>query len=92
MHGNGSLSINGELVYEGQWSNDRKNGYGISYENGKIEYKGQWANDQYHGVGILYYDSNSWIKALFENGKCLKYTETSGLFGFSLKGFFICGW
>ena len=91
MYGNGSLSINGELIYDGQWSNDRKNGYGISYKNGKIEYKGKWANDQYHGVGILYYDSNSWIKARFENGKCLEYTETSGLFGFSLKGFFICG-
>ena len=82
---------NGKLVYEGQWSNDRKNGYGISYKNEKIEYKGQWANDQYHGEGILYYDSNSWIKARFENGKCLEYTETSSLFGFSLKGFFICG-
>lgn len=49
----------GILKFEGNYKDDKANGYGRSYyPSGKIKYEGMWANGVYHGKGTLY-DENS---------------------------------
>ena len=43
-----------ELVYEGEFLNNMRSGFGISYKNSKINYIGNWLNDCYHGVGLVF--------------------------------------
>ncbi|EGR32108.1 viral a-type inclusion repeat protein [Ichthyophthirius multifiliis] len=41
-------------VYEGEWKNDNRNGYGILKDNFGIDiYNGDWKNDMYNGKGRL---------------------------------------
>lgn len=51
-------------VYQGQWSADKKDGYGVqAYQNGN-KYEGQWAGGKRHGEGVL------WVKQ--KGGKMAK--------------------
>ena len=34
------------LVYVGDWSNGKKNGYGVLYKNSEVVYKGEWENGE----------------------------------------------
>ena len=45
----------GVLKFEGNYKDDKPNGYGKSYfSSGKLQYVGMWANGKYHGHGTLY--------------------------------------
>lgn len=45
----------GVLKYEGNYKDNKPNGYGRSYfPSGKLQYVGMWANGNYHGKGTLY--------------------------------------
>ena len=49
-HGNGKLYylLSESLEYQGEFKNDKRHGYGISYsENGEVVYEGDWKNDDY---------------------------------------------
>ena len=39
-------------VYEGDWDNDKANGYGIYTRNGRI-YEGEWRNDLQNGYTLV---------------------------------------
>lgn len=43
-----------ELVYDGEFLNNSRSGFGISYKNSKVNYIGNWFNDSYHGVGLVF--------------------------------------
>ena len=48
----------GEIIYKGNFKNDKYNGYGeYFYEDGKY-YIGEWENGEKNGKGILYYKNN----------------------------------
>ena len=70
------------LLFEGQYSNGKKNGYGKEYyKNGKIKYKGEYSNGLRHSKGEEYY-KNGKIKYKGEyskgklNGKGIEFFET----------------
>ena len=71
--GSGKLYVNKILVYEGQFLNDDRSGYGISYyDNGKKEYEGSFAYNNRHGIGTLYdYLGNVIYKGEFRDGLTL---------------------
>ncbi|MNC55520.1 MORN repeat protein [compost metagenome] len=60
-------------MYEGQFLNDDRSGYGISYyDNGKKEYEGSFAYNNRHGIGTLYdYLGNVIYKGEFRDGLTL---------------------
>ena len=37
--------------YEGEWNNDKVEGYGIYHHNDGAYYEGQWKNDKQEGKG-----------------------------------------
>lgn len=40
-------------IYEGNWKDDKANGYGIFIDlNNNAKYEGYWLDDQQHGEGI----------------------------------------
>ena len=51
---------NNNIIYEGEWYNDKKHGTGILYDSyGNLEYDGEWYNDNKQGQGLLYYDKGT---------------------------------
>ena len=38
-------------VYEGEWKDDKANGFGIYYYSNGNKYEGYWENDCQHGYG-----------------------------------------
>lgn len=46
-HGFGrSYDSNGDLIYEGEWQDGNRHGYGKEYHNGQLVYQGQWIMDK----------------------------------------------
>ena len=55
FHGFGTLTFPNGEVYEGEFKENKRNGYGKRLiENDILIYEGEWENDKYHGRGILY--------------------------------------
>jgi hypothetical protein len=49
----------GQEFYEGDWKNDKMEGYGIyNYSNGDV-YEGQWLDNMHHGTGKMYFTDGS---------------------------------
>ena len=93
-HGKGKLkeyiyedSLAGSFFYsfyEGEWKEDKKNGYGIEKTYLISEYQGEWKENKYNGNGkyIEYWDGKEhgsagkeicWIdNGLWENGKLIE--------------------
>jgi hypothetical protein len=76
-HGHGTqYTLNGLIVYEGEYKNGKKNGHGTFYNNGILHYIGNFKNDMVHGSGILFFQTSSpyyegkFVKnEIFGNGK-----------------------
>lgn len=48
-------------VYEGDWGENKRSGWGrMYYECGDI-YEGEWVNDKKEGQGIIRYGENTWL-------------------------------
>lgn len=75
-HGKGKMSFQSyfysicyEEVYEGEWKNDCKNGFGVyKYINGAI-YEGEWKNDYQDGFGIYLYADGSYYEGIWKEHK-----------------------
>jgi hypothetical protein len=62
--------------YEGEYKDDKKEGYGEFEWDGGKKYKGYWKNGKQHGEGILYNSKNkTWRKGIWENGKRIKWIK-----------------
>jgi hypothetical protein len=47
------ILFRGEVLYQGQWKKNKRNGFGISEDKiKKLTYKGIWENDVKHGTGL----------------------------------------
>lgn len=56
-----------EIVYYGNWTNDKRCGFGTSFRISLIEYIGEWEDDFYCGEGKIYLEINDHLK-VFERG------------------------
>ena len=73
MHGYGIIVWPGGDVFEGEFNEDKKNGFGVFYNKQKI-YMGIWNNNKPEGeVAII--DNGKVKKQLWKNGKPLKYLD-----------------
>lgn len=55
FHGFGTLTFANGEVYEGEFNENKRNGYGKRFINKNVLiYEGEWQNDRYSGRGILY--------------------------------------
>ena len=53
MHGKGVITYADGSIYEGEFKDNLKNGYGsYAYQNGE-KYNGEFLNEMRHGKGIL---------------------------------------
>ena len=73
-HGKGKFIWNRMLksqmeFYDGEWVNDRKEGFGLyKYKNGST-YEGKWVNGVREGTGIFQYPDGSYYNGDFVNDK-----------------------
>ena len=59
-------------IYMGEWSNDKKNGYGVYDDILKGEkYLGQWLDSNRHGSGIIVTLDGMYFEGNFNNNKFL---------------------
>jgi hypothetical protein len=65
-------------IYEGQWNDGKRNGYGVLTKRNGDHFEGHWVNDLREGQGSYYYSSKSklfvgeWVNDQPKNGV---YTE-----------------
>ena len=50
-HGKGKQKLKNGSVYEGEFKNGSKDGFGRFSQSGKEVYEGQWSGDKPHGKG-----------------------------------------
>lgn len=56
-------------IYLGQWSDDKRNGIGISLINNGEDYRGDWKNDKKSGKGIIHLENNDVYAGDWANDK-----------------------
>lgn len=66
---------NNEL-YEGEFSNNKKNGYGKFTWNNEATYEGSWLNDHAFGEGV-FTQKGAVYKGYFENDELIRGVYTS---------------
>ena len=58
-----------QISFEGEFINNKANGYGIYKINKKGFYEGEWENDLQNNIGIEEWNDGSLYKGEFKNGK-----------------------
>ena len=62
--------LNGQLEYEGEYSNGKWNGKGKKYYNGKLDYDGEYVDGKRNGIGKEYdYEGKLRFEGIYLNGK-----------------------
>ena len=76
MDGKGIFTWPDGRRFEGEYKEDKKEGYGeLEWNKGK-KYKGNWKNGKQHGEGYFYSAKNlTWRKGLWDNGKRIKWLK-----------------
>lgn len=66
-----SADINGDF-YEGEYKEDKKDGYGVyRWSNGSV-YEGSFKNDLKHGEGTIKYNNGKIAHLCWKNGEVIK--------------------
>ena len=73
MHGFGIITWPDGKFYEGEFIDDRKEGFGVYYSKKKI-YMGMWKNSLLEGE-VIVIDGRKIKKQLWENGKASKHLQ-----------------
>ena len=73
MHGFGIIIWPSGDVFEGEFIEDKKNGFGIFYNKQKI-YMGIWINNKPEGEVVII-DNGKVKKQFWKNGKPIKYLD-----------------
>ena len=80
MHGYGIISWPDGKFFEGEFYEDKKEGFGVYYSNKKI-YIGMWKNSLLNGYCIII-ENGKIKKQIRENGKAIKNLDTKLKVGF----------
>jgi len=70
MHGQGTFTWADGKKYEGEYRQDKKEGYGKYYWDEQKYFTGYWIGNKQHGEGI-YYSNGNVIKLQFRFGKII---------------------
>ena len=63
----------GMVIYEGEYRNNKRDGYGTEYYGNGRKYEGYWKNGVKHGKGIFYIpNTNESYEEVWENGIIMK--------------------
>lgn len=54
-------------VYEGQFQNDKRHGFGILVRANGDRYEGNWADDMKEGPGVYHYVAKRQVRSVFGN-------------------------
>ncbi|MBF0273977.1 MAG: hypothetical protein HQK84_01965 [Nitrospinae bacterium] len=69
INGHGTFYFNNGAVYEGNWSNDARHGFGkMVMPGGKPAFEGIWKDDMPNGSGIMHRSDGAIVEGVFENG------------------------
>jgi hypothetical protein len=71
MHGKGKFTWPDGKFYEGEYKNDKKDGYGKYFWEGK-SYEGTWLNGKQNGYGSIYINNELILKGFWRYGKVIK--------------------
>lgn len=76
MHGKGKFYWPDGKKFEGEFKEDKKDGYGeIQYTDGRI-YRGFWSRNKENGKGEIFDPvQNAWRKGEWLKGKLVKWLE-----------------
>ena len=78
-------------VYEGEWSNNLKEGKGIQTWTDGEKYEGNFKNSNFEGKGVLYYKDGDRYEGDFKNnnrhGSGIMYYKKEGKYGKSMGDF-----
>lgn len=85
--GQGNLSTNEALLYEGDWKDDEKNGYG-SFITEEIKYSGYFQNNKMHGEGNWVHSIGDLYQGTFVNGLKCGLGKMHCKSGYNYEGFF----
>ncbi len=77
--------------YEGEWKNDKRDGYGVWIRPDGTKYAGEWVDDLPHGSGMLTMANGTFFKGEWKGGKrngqgMLTYADGTKLSGTWLDG------
>jgi hypothetical protein len=66
-HGFGKFYYQDGGHYEGEWKDNKMNGFAkLYYQNNDLAYEGFWKDDQFHGKGKVYNDNPRKIEGPFD--------------------------
>lgn len=71
MHGRGKFLWSDGRIYEGQYKNNKKEGFGIFNWPSGARFEGTWVNGKQHGKGKLIINGVE-RKGKWENGRLIK--------------------
>ena len=79
MHGEGVFLWPDNRRYEGNYVNEKKEGFGIFYwPNGKV-YKGFWKDGYHHGKGVMTETDGSKKSGIWHKGELINSQSISNL-------------
>ena len=58
-------------IYEGEWKDDKRHGYGVIKCIGSYTYYGQWSNNKQTGYGVMVYDNKIKREGQWQNGQLI---------------------
>lgn len=66
-HGRGKFFYKEGSYYDGEWKENKMDGYGtLYYPDGRIAYQGEWKDDEFDGKGKVYNDQQRSIDGNFD--------------------------
>ena len=68
QHGKGSLQYRDGAIYEGNFAEGQRSGFGVLTMPKNFVYKGQWKSDLVHGRGRTDYEDGSYYEGQYEGG------------------------
>ena len=68
INGKGKLITKNGEIYEGDWVDNKANGYGI-YQSKDVRYEGKWKNDRQEGIGTETWADGTSFNGEFKGGQ-----------------------
>ena len=77
-----------DIIYEGEWRNNQREGYGIEIYKNETIYKGEFHNNKKNGIGFLQWEDGSTYEGTFSNN----YMNGEGIYYFKEGSYYSGMW